>query len=60
MPVYIARDRKDAEVVYRVVDTDNAAAVSALSPSEQEAARAAASLVREATGQSAREQEGQG
>ena len=27
MPVYIARDRKDAQVIYRVVDTDNAAAV---------------------------------
>lgn len=60
LPVYIARDRKDAEIVYRVVDTDNAAAVAALSPAEQEAARAAAELVREATGQSAREQEGQG
>lgn len=59
-PVYIARDRKDAKVVYRVVDTDNAAALAALSSSEQEAARAAAELVREATGQSAREQEGQG
>lgn len=60
MPVYIARDRKDAQAIYRVVDTDNAAAVAALSSSEQEAARAAAVLVREATGQSAREQEGQG
>ena len=60
MPVYIARDRKDAQVVYRVVDTENAAALAALSASEQEAARSAAELVREATGQSAREQEGQG
>lgn len=59
-PVYIARDRKDAKVVYRVVDTDNAAAVAALSPSEQEEASAAAVMVREVTGQYAREQEGQG
>lgn len=59
-PVYIAREKKDARAVYRVVDTDNAEAMNALSPAERAAAEKAAAMVREATGQSAREQEGQG
>ena len=50
-PVYIARQREDNQNVYRVVDADNAQAVSALSAQEQEAAREAAQLVRQMTGQ---------
>lgn len=59
-PVYIARDRADTATVYRVVDTDNAAALAALSAQEQSAAQGAAQAVREITGQSRREEEGEG
>lgn len=59
-PVYIARDRADTATIYRVVDTDNAAALSALSAQEQSAAQEAAQAVRDITGQSQREEEGEG
>ena len=59
-PVYIARDRVDMTTVYRVVDTDNAAALAALSAQEQSAAKEAAQAVRDITGQSKREEEGEG
>lgn len=59
-PVYIARDRVDTATVYRVLDTDNMAALSALSAQEQRAAQEAAQAVRDITGQSQREEEGEG
>ena len=59
-PVYIARDRMDTATVYRVLDTDNMAALSALSAQEQRAAQEAAQAVRDITGQSQREEEGEG
>lgn len=60
IPVYIARQREEGQNVYRVVDTENAAAVSALETGEQEAARQAAQSVRDLTGQAQREEEGEG
>ena len=59
-PVYIARDRVDTATMYRVLDTDNMAALSALSAQEQRAAQEAAQAVRDITGQSQREEEGEG
>ncbi len=60
VPLYIARQREDGENVYRIVDTDNAEAISALAAKEQEAAADAAQSVRSITGQIQREEEGQG
>lgn len=57
-PVYIARQRQDENMVYRVVDAESASALSTLTPSEQQAARAAVELVRKAT--QSEDQEGQG
>jgi len=57
-PVYIARQRQDDHMVYRVVDAESASAMEMLAPGEQQAARAAVDLVREATG--SEDQEGQG
>ncbi|MBP3656552.1 MAG: CapA family protein [Clostridia bacterium] len=59
-PVYIAQQRTDGGNAYRIVDTDNAQAVAALSEGERQAAAEAAELVRSITGQAAREEEGQG
>ena len=59
-PVYIAQQREDGQNVYRVVDTDNAQALAALSEGEREAAMKAADRVRSVTGQAQREEEGQG
>ena len=55
-PVYIARQRVDDAVVYRVVDAEDAQALSELTEEERQAAQEAASIIREATQQ----QEGQG
>lgn len=57
-PVYIARQREGSASVYRVVDAQNAQALSALEEGEQEAARRAAEIVREAVGQSEQEEQG--
>ena len=57
-PVYIARQRVSDETVYRVVDAESAAALAALTESEQQAAREAVEIIRKAT--QADEQEGQG
>ena len=59
-PLYIASQREGGESVYRVVDVENAAAMDALTQDERAAAELAARTVREITGQSAREEEGQG
>jgi len=60
LPVYVAREKEDGRYAYRIVDVENAQAVSALDMQEQEAARRAAEHVREITGQSDMEDEGQG
>ena len=60
VPVYIAMQREDGENVYRVVDVENAQAMSALTAQQQEEAQNAARRVREITGQSRMEDEGQG
>lgn len=60
MPVYIACQREEGTTVYRVVDTDESAALAALTEAEQAAAREAAERVRGVTGQQEREEEGQG
>jgi len=57
-PVYIARQREQDEIVYRVVDAESAAALEGLTPEEQQAARDAVERIREAT--QTDEQEGQG
>lgn len=57
-PVYIARQRENDEIAYRVVDAESAAALSTLTQSEQQAAREAVEIIRSAT--QADEQEGQG
>lgn len=57
-PVYIARDRKDGGVIYRIVDTGNGEAVAALSATEREAAENAVRIVRDAAAQAAQEGEG--
>ena len=59
-PVYTARQTEDGKSVYRVVDVENAQALATLSEAEQEAAQRAAALVREITGQSKWEGEGEG
>jgi len=59
-PVYIAREKEDGQNVYRVVDVENAGAMAQLSESERQEALAAAKRVREITGQSDMEDEGQG
>ena len=59
-PVYIAQLRGEAGAEYRIVDTDNAQSLAALSESERQAAQAAAEMVRSVTGQAQREEEGQG
>lgn len=60
MPVYVARQREDARIVYRVVDTDDGGALALLTETEQAAACEAAERVRSVTGQIRREEEGQG
>ena len=60
LPVYIAQIKRDGQNAYRVVDTENAQAVSQLDQTQQEAAQEAARRVRAITGQSDREDEGQG
>ncbi len=55
-PVYIARQQKDGETMYRVVDAESAEALQQLTAQEQNAAREAVEQIRRATG----EQEGQG
>lgn len=60
LPVYIARQKEDGQVVYRIVDVENTEAMEALDAQEAEAARYAAELVRGITGQSDMEDEGQG
>lgn len=59
-PVYIANPREEGQSVYRIVDVENADAMAALTDEEREAALSAAAAVRDVTGQSAREEEGQG
>lgn len=60
LPVYIARQKDDGQNVYRVIDVENAQALSSLDAGEQEAARRAAERVRDVTGQSEMEEAGQG
>lgn len=60
LPVYVAQQKDDGQNVYRVIDVENAQALSALDAGEQEAARRAAEQVRDVTGQSEREGAGQG
>ena len=60
VPVYIAMQREDGENVYRVVDVENAQAMSTLTAQQQQEAQRAAKRVREITGQSRMEDEGQG
>ena len=60
LPVYIARQAQDGRYVYRVVDVENAQAVSALDAQQAQAAYNAAELVREITGQNDMEEAGQG
>ena len=57
-PVYIARERRENEAVYRVVDAENAQALAALSQQEAQAAQKAVEIIRQAT--SREELEGQG
>ena len=59
-PVYIACQREGEENVYRVVDVENATAMASLTQEENAAAMAAAKTVRDVTGQSAREEAGEG
>ena len=59
-PVYIAQQREEGQSVFRVIDVENEAAMSTLTESEQAQARNAAQRVREITGQSRMEDEGQG
>ncbi len=59
-PVYIAMQKEEGESVFRVIDVENAQALSTLTESEQEEALRAAKRVREITGQSEMEEEGQG
>ena len=55
-PVYIARQREEERTVYRVVDAESASALEGLTQEEQQAARGAVEIIREAT--RADEQEG--
>ena len=57
-PVYIARQREQEKMVYRVVDAESAKALDALTDEQKEAARQAVELIRSAT--QADEQEGHG
>lgn len=57
-PVYIARQRVQEEIAYRVVDAENAKVLQSLTQEERQAAQAAVELIREVTGSG--EQEGQG
>ena len=57
-PVYIARQREQEEMVYRVVDAESGDALKELTQQEQQAARAAVERIREAT--KTEDQEGQG
>ena len=59
-PLYIASQREGGQTVYRVVDVENSAAMAALEEDERAAAELAARTVREITGQSAREEAGEG
>lgn len=59
-PVYIAMQKEEGQNVYRVIDVENAQALQALTQSEKEEALRAAKRVREITGQSDLEKEGQG
>lgn len=60
LPVYIAQQKDDGQNVYRVIDAENAQALSTLDAGEQEAALRAAQRVRDVTGQSEMEEAGQG
>ena len=57
-PVYIARQREQEEIVYRVVDAENADALKGLTEQEQQAARDAVERIRKAT--KTEDQEGHG
>ena len=57
-PVYIARQREQEEMVYRVVDAENATVLEGLTQQEQQAARDAVERIREAT--QTNDQEGHG
>lgn len=59
-PVYIACQREGEGSIYRVVDVENAAAMATLTDEERQNALDAAATVRDVTGQSAREEAGQG
>lgn len=48
-PLYIARQREDSGIVYRVVDAENEQAIQSLTATEQAAAEQAAKRVRDAT-----------
>ena len=50
-PVYIARQREENKAVYRVVDAENAQALSSLTQEEQQAAQQAVEIIRRATQQ---------
>ena len=56
----VTAQREDGENVYRVVDVDNARSMRTLTAEQQEEAHSAARRVREITGQSRMEDEGQG
>ena len=59
-PVYIAQQREEGQNVFRVIDVENEDAMRTLTESEQAQAHNAAQRVREVTGQSRMEDEGQG
>ena len=59
-PVYIAMQKEEGETVFRVIDAENAQAMRRLTGEEQANAQHAAQRVREITGQSDREEKGQG
>lgn len=49
MPLYIARQREDSGIVYRVVDAENEQAIQSLTTTEQAAAAQAVERVKNAT-----------
>lgn len=57
-PVYIARQREDGDIVYRVIDAENSGQLELLEESEKKAAQAAVEHIRSVT--TAEGQEGQG
>lgn len=48
-PVYIAQERRDNALIYRVVDAENAKALGSLSETERQSAQEAAQIIHKAT-----------